>query len=126
MPIQVKAINGPSWQFNASSFLEIQIEDDVQTVLGVRKDINRAILCVFVLLHSPGTDEFFTLTVEDLQGLLKAAYKGGRRPKNPKSTHCALWPKHLEKFRGWHALESAVGHASSSPNPSRKRSANGK
>jgi hypothetical protein len=38
-PIQVKAINGPSWQFNASSLLKITIEGDFQTVHGPREDL---------------------------------------------------------------------------------------
>ena len=34
MPIQVKAINGPSWQFNAKSFLDIETVNGVQRVKG--------------------------------------------------------------------------------------------
>ncbi len=103
-PVQVKAINGPSWQFNAASFLQIEIKDDYQTVLGPRQGIDQSIVCVLVLLRSAGTDAFYTLTVADLQELLRQHYKGGRRPKNPQSTHCALWPKHLAGFEGWAAL----------------------
>lgn len=111
-PVQVKAINGPSWQFNAASFLRIDIEGDVQTVRGPRKDLDRTIVCVLVLLKAAGEDTFYTLTLSDLQALLLEHYKGGRRPKNPQSTHCALWPKHLAGFQGWGALlERANGEA---------------
>lgn len=103
-PVQVKAINGPSWQFNAASFLRIEIEDGYQSVLGPRDDVDRSIVCVLVLLRSAGKDTFYTLTVADLQQLLLEGYKGGRRPKNPQSTHFALWPKHLARFEGWGAL----------------------
>lgn len=111
-PVQVKAINGPSWQFNAASFLQVEIKDDYQTVLGPCLDIDQSIVCVLVLLRSAGTDAFYTLTVADLQELLRQHYKGGRRPKNPQSTHSALWPKHLVGFEGWAALlERAHGEA---------------
>jgi len=103
-PVQVKAINGPSWQFNAVSFLDIEIKDDYQTVLGARGDIDQSIVCVLVLLRAAGADTFFTLKVSDLQALLLQHYRGGKRPKNPQSTHCALWPKHLVGFEGWAAL----------------------
>jgi hypothetical protein len=63
MPVQVKAINGPSWQFDATKFLKIEIEDGFQTVLGSRTDLYRDLVCVFVLLQEAGTDEFYTLTV---------------------------------------------------------------
>ncbi|MCZ8158377.1 MAG: hypothetical protein O9256_00540 [Rhizobiaceae bacterium] len=111
-PVQVKAINGPSWQFNASSFLNIKIEDEFQTVLGPREDLDRTIICVLVLLRDPGTDVVYTLQLSELQSLLLKNYKGGRRPKNPQSTHCALWPKHLVGFEGWDKLlERAHGDA---------------
>lgn len=103
-PVQVKAINGPSWQFNAASFLRIEIKDDVQSVLGPRDDLDSSIVCVLVLLRAAGKDVFYSLTVSDLQALLQQHYKGGRRPKNAQSTHCALWPKHLTAFEGWTAL----------------------
>ena len=112
-PVQGKAINGPSWQFNAASFLKINVEEEVQTVVGLREDLDRSIVCVMVLLKRAGEDAFYTLTLADLQALLLQHYKGGRRPKNPESTHCALWPKHLEQFKGWHALfKRAWGEAS--------------
>jgi hypothetical protein len=102
--VQVKAINGPSWQFNAASFLKIEVEDSCQTVLGPREDIDASTVCVLVLLKAAGQDIFYTLTVGELQALLQQHYKGGRRPKNPESTHCALWPKHLAAHEGWDAL----------------------
>jgi hypothetical protein len=86
-PVQVKAINGPSWQFNAASFLRIEIEDGCQTVLGPREDIDRSIVCVLVLLRSAGHDVFYTLTVADLQQLLLQGYKG-RRTRNRCTSRC--------------------------------------
>jgi hypothetical protein len=34
IPIQVKAINGPSWQFSATAFLDIEFVGDEQHVRG--------------------------------------------------------------------------------------------
>ena len=99
MPIQVKAINGPSWQFNAKSFLDIETVNGVQRVKGRKTLVNPDLVCVFVLLRGPGTDEFYILRFRDLQSYFAKNYKGGRRPKNPDSTHCAVWPEHLKEFR---------------------------
>jgi hypothetical protein len=116
-PVQVKAINGPSWQFNAASFLRIEIKDNFQIVLGPREDLDRTIVCVLVLLKEAGKDVVYTLLLSDLQELLLKQYKGGKRPKNPQSTHCALWPKHLVGFEGWEILlRRARGEASRLPN----------
>jgi hypothetical protein len=35
IPVQVKAINGPSWQFKADTYLEIEIVDDVRRPPGL-------------------------------------------------------------------------------------------
>jgi len=99
IPVQVKAINGPSWQFSAKSFLDIEIVRGVQRVNGRKSLINPDLVCVFVLLRGPGTDEFYILRFRDLQSYFAKNYKGGKRPKNPDSTHCAVWPKHLQKFK---------------------------
>jgi hypothetical protein len=108
IPVQVKAIIGPSWQFNASSFLDIEIKDNVQTLLGPKRNPNPNLLYILVLLREAGTDEFFTLRFRDLQAHFAKSYKGGTRPKNPKSMHCAVWPKELQKFKNWSALERAL------------------
>ncbi len=61
IPIQVKAISGPSWQFNATSFLDIEIVDGAQRVVGKKEVRHPGLICVLVLLRSAGTDEFFIL-----------------------------------------------------------------
>lgn len=99
IPIQVKAINGPSWQFSATSFLEIEFIGNEQKVLGKKTLPNPNLVCVFVLLQKDENDIFFILTLNFLQEYFFKIYKGGIRPKNPKSTHCAIWPKHLIEFR---------------------------
>jgi hypothetical protein len=108
IPVQVKAINGPSWQFNALSFLEIEIKDKVQTVLGPKKIANPNLICILVLLRELGADEFYTMRFKDLQSHFAKTYKGGRRPRNPDSTHCAIWPKELSEFKNWDVLLKAL------------------
>jgi hypothetical protein len=108
VPVQVKAINGPSWQFNASSFLDIEIKDDLQIVLGPKKTPNPNLLYILVLLIEPGKDEFYTMKFKDLQAYFATSYKGGARPNNPTSMHCAVWPKDLQKFKNWRAVEKAL------------------
>lgn len=97
--IQVKAINGPSWQFNASTFLNIEMIGNEQVVKGKTKLNNPSLVCVFVLLRESEADEFYVLRVKDLQSEIAKTYKGGIRPKNPQSMHCAVWPKQLSKHR---------------------------
>lgn len=109
VPIQVKAIKGPSWQFRADTFLTIEIIDDEQIIRGKTALPMPNLLCIFVLLKSAGTDEFYIFHLRDLQDFFAEIYKGGRRPKNPQSMHCAVWPKDLERFRdNWALVESSL------------------
>lgn len=77
LPLQVKTINGPSWQFSATSFLDIKFEGDRQVIQGEKKLSNPNLICVFVFLKSEGDDEFFILTMKDLQKHFLKNYKGG-------------------------------------------------
>lgn len=126
IPVQVKAINGHSWQFNATTFLDIETKDGVQTVLGPKPTPNPGLACVLVLLRDPGKNEFYTLKFKDLQDHFASTYKVGRRPKNPKSTHCAVWPRELQAFRNWNALLAVLKSAAPSSNPSLKLTGTGK
>jgi hypothetical protein len=106
IPIQVKAINGPSWQFKADRFLEIEMRDGEQIVKGRKIVPNPDLICILVLLKENEHDEFYVLRFRDLQDIFFDSYKGGRRPRNPESMHCAVWPKELEQFRdNWQLLE---------------------
>lgn len=97
--IQVKAINGPSWQFDANTFLNIEMVGNRQVVKGKKKLNNPNLVCVFVLLRENEADEFYVLRAKDLQAEIAKNYKDRVRPKNPQSTHCAIWPKQLSKHR---------------------------
>lgn len=113
LPIQVKAINGISWQFNASSFVHIEFDSDRQIIKGKKDLSNISLICVLVLLKEDENDVFYILTKEDLQDLIFKKYDskaidGVRvRPRNTKSTHCAIWPADLELFKdNWNLLTS--------------------
>lgn len=98
--IQVKAINGGSWQFDIRRFMQIKIEETPQ---GVRQVPARVVpepypglVYVFVLLSRDGNDRFFVLTWKQLRQIIVRRYRvylskhGGVRPKAPSSFHMAL------------------------------------
>jgi hypothetical protein len=114
IPIQVKAINGGWWQFSADEFLDVEIVGDRQTIKDTKVLLNPELLCVFVLLKQDRSDEFYIFRLQDLQGLIVNDYQAmlkrnnGLRSKNPQSLHCAIGPKHLEKFRdNWALVKSS-------------------
>lgn len=109
--VQVKAINGASWQFtDARIFLNIEMDGKKQLVTGKKKLNNPELVCIFVLLREREVDEFYIFRLKDLQAIIKKRYseniesKCGVRPKNPSSTHCAVWPDDLAKYRDNWAL----------------------
>ncbi len=98
--IQVKTINGGDWQFNASTFLNIEMVGNEQVVKGKKKLNNPNLVYVFVLLRESEGDEFYVLPMKDLQAVIKSKYKDHHvKPKNPLSMHCAVSPKQLLKHR---------------------------
>lgn len=99
LPIQVKAINGFAYQFSATAFLDIEFDGNNQIVRGKKKLSNPDLIYVLVLLTPDENDKFFIMKVKDLQNHFFKIYKGGIRSKNPKSTHCAIWPKELTKYQ---------------------------
>jgi hypothetical protein len=108
IPIQVKAINGPSWQYQADGFLEIEILDDFQHVRGKKALLNPSVVCVYILLRPDEQDEYYIFTLQDLQDHTFEVYKSRQRPKNPQSTHCAVWPRDLQRFKdNWAVIEQA-------------------
>lgn len=110
VPIQIKTIKGPSWQFQADNFLLIEIVDGVQVVRGKAVLENPDLLCIFVLLEKQGEDQFYIFRLRNLQEHLSRSYKGGRRPKNPKSLHCAIWPKDLKPYlNNWKLVDDTLG-----------------
>ena len=106
IPVQVKAINGGSWQFSIDKFLDVEIIDDIQYIKSKHKLANPNLVCVFVRLVDDEKDDFFVFQLKNLQEYFSNSYKGGRRKKNPQSLHCAIPPKDLEQFRdNWSLIE---------------------
>jgi Holliday junction resolvase len=98
MAIQVKALRSGQLSFDARKFLEINFEDDVQTVKGRKSDVATNLIYVCVMIADINrADRFFVLTGSDLQALIERNHKrflekhGGVRPRNPASTHTAVW-----------------------------------
>src|SRR5204863_7315575 len=74
--IQVKAINGPSWQFQATAFLEIEIIEDTQHVRGEKELLNPDLICVFVFLDpDEDNDAFYIFQLRDLQAHFSSTIK---------------------------------------------------
>lgn len=116
IPIQVKTIQGGSWQFDARRFINIDMEDGMQTAVGKTKPHYLDLIYILVKLRGQGKDEFYIMKFKDLQIIIYKAYKkhleaqGGRRPKNPESTHSAVWPSSLERFRdNWQLILDELG-----------------
>jgi len=114
MPVQVKAITKGDWQFHADEFLEIFTHDGVQTVKGEKTIKNPNLICVFVRLKGEkrDQDEFYICRRWMLQDIIFNKYrrgiekKHGKRRDNPKSTHCAVSLKDIEKYKDrWDIIE---------------------
>ncbi len=99
IPIQVKTIKGGAWQYQADTFLEIEMADDYQHVRGKKALLNPDLVCVLVLLREDEQDEYYLLNHREIQQLTFERYKSRKRPKKPDSMHCALWPEDLRDFR---------------------------
>src|SRR5829696_319011 len=77
VPIQVKSINGASWQFSADAFLAIDIVEGEQIIRGKTMLLNPDLLCIFVVIKGAGKDEFYIFKLGDLQDHFAGAYRGG-------------------------------------------------
>lgn len=111
VPIQVKAMNGISWQLKADSFLDIELVDGVQHVRGKKVFVNPDLVCVFVLLRESEDDEFYIFRLRELQEIVALRYQrhdGCRRPKNPESMHCSIYPEHLSAHKDkWPVIQQS-------------------
>ena len=104
-PVQVKAIQGESWQFDIRTYLDVELQDDTQIIQGKVTSADRKLICIFIRVGRQNEDQFYLFRWSVLQDYFFATYKGGKRPKNPKSFHCAIWPKSLETYRdNWKIL----------------------
>lgn len=112
--LQVKAWRAGSVHFNATRFIHIDFEGDRQTVRGLDETLDGDLIFVFVKIgKSAGSDKFFVLQQQELQRIIADNYDawlskhGGIRPRNPKTTHCAVQEEQLAPFEGNWALVEA-------------------
>jgi hypothetical protein len=114
--VQVKAINGGSWQFSdARVFLRIKQEGKTQVPSQVTAPKYPDLVCVFVLLDEYGKDRFFVLPWVELQRIVARRYRanikrlGGIRPRRHDSYHAALKPSDLAEWKGrWKVVKDAI------------------
>jgi hypothetical protein len=106
-PIQVKAINGTSWQFDIRSFLDVTRTEKGQNVNGLNQDLNRKIICIFVAVgKNLGEDEFYIFQLGWLQKFFHGSYEGRQHPHKIDSFHCAIWKRDIERHLGkWRVIE---------------------
>ena len=102
--VQVKAIAGPSWQFDIRTFADVRCEAGAQTMGQPTTQPAGDLICVLVRLQPDGADRFYVLRWPELQRVLINGYRaylerhGGRRPKRADSFHTALRETHIEPF----------------------------
>ena len=136
LAVQVKAINGETWQFDIGKFADVELcnEKNEPAIDGTRQIVGQRkpepfpdLMCVLVALKGTGQDRFFVLEWKELQEILVQAYESyiskrggqlsdgrfwGTRPKAPGSFHTALSIKQVEPFENqWHKVVDRV------PNP---------
>ncbi len=116
IPIQVKALKKGSLSVNASHYLRIEFDRNIQIVKGKKQDIDRELIFVIIILGEKlGDDKFYICKQGFIQDII---YKGhtsflkkhnGIRPRQPLSTHCAYKEKDLMAKRGdWELIEKAL------------------
>jgi hypothetical protein len=116
--VQVKAISGSSWQFNADQFAQITFEGQRQLVGRQVPDPYPGLVCVLVqlrLIGSAGADHFFILPWRELCRIVVAGHSrylrkhGGIRPRKPTSLHTALSPRQIGNWENrWDILKSRL------------------
>ena len=105
IPVQVKASNSSSWQFDNRHFIDVRL-DGKRQVLGRPVPLPDNLVCVFVAL-SPryGDDRFYVLSLKAFQKQVIAGYRsylerlGGVRPKKFDSFHGAIKEEALTPFK---------------------------
>lgn len=114
--VQVKAINGKSWQFDASKFIEISMDGDIQILGAEIEDPFPNLYCVFVALgESYADDRYFVFSWKELRAVVSTHHRAyiqkhnGVRPKRPDSTHCSISIAELETYENeWPKIIGAI------------------
>ena len=111
--VQVKAINGMTWQFDIRHFMTVELRRNRQIPGAVKPEPYPDLHVVLVALRGDGRefDRFFVMSWLQLRDLLVLGYKanlkrhGGIRPRSPESFHTALAVREAEPFENrWETL----------------------
>ena len=111
--LQVKAWRAGAVSFNATRFLNIRREENVQIVEGFVAGLDADLVYVFVKIGEvAGQDRFFVLRQGDLAEIIRVGYEGfltkhnGVRPRNADTTHVAVSEADLVRFEAnWQLVE---------------------
>ena len=117
LPLQVKAWRSGSVHFDAKRFIHIAFEGERQSISGVDDTLDGELIYVFVKIgEGAEADRFFILLQKDLQQIILHNYSdwlnkhNGVRPRNPKTTHCAVELNSLVHFENnWNLIEKRFG-----------------
>ena len=122
--VQVKTILGGAFQVgDARRFIKIPPvgEDGLQRVDGLAELRDNSIW-VFVCLDGQEPPAYFVTTAKDVQQIVFGGYSwnlkrhGGRRPRNPHSTHHALSIADLDPYRdNWDLINERLLGAGPAP-----------
>jgi len=118
VPVQVKAKRSGDWQLNIEEFAEVTHTGDKQVIGPPKPEPIPGLVYVFVDIKSHGSDEFFIIDWPALRDRIIQAHRawlaehGGRRPKNPTSTHTTISVEELADCRSrWDLINDRLGHA---------------
>jgi hypothetical protein len=111
--LHVKAWRRGDVSFDATRFLQIAIEDEIQTINGLDDALDPDLIYVFVQIGDRlGDDKFFVLQQSTLQAIVQKNYQAflnkhnGRRPRNARTTHTAVTLEQLAPHQdNWKLIE---------------------
>jgi hypothetical protein len=116
--VQVKAINGHTWQFDVQKFVEVHMDEDgKRQILGaLEQEPFPDLICVLVVLNKkPEQDRFFILEWKELQNLVVMHHReylskhNFVRPRVPRSFHTSLDISEVEPFENeWRRILNRV------------------
>ena len=114
--LQVKSLRTGSVSFDAKRFMTIEFDGDRQIIAEKVAALDVALIFVFVSIgQQMGDDRFFILDQGTLQRIVQSnhsawlAKHGGRRPRNPQSTHTAVSFTQLAHYRdNWALIEERL------------------